>query len=135
MSLINVKRALERHLNNLTPALSTAYEGESFSPVAGTPYQRVQLVPRGVENPVLGDEYHRLIGEFQVFLAYPLNKGTGAALQRAELVKNHFKRGTFFQEGDVRVHVLETPDIKGTVITQDRLVVPIIIDYTAEVNS
>ncbi len=134
MSLINVKRALERHLNTMTPSISTAYEGESFTPVAGTPYQRVQIVPRRVENPVFGSSYHRMIGDFQVFLAYPMNKGTGSVLQRAEEIKSHFSRGLFFLENNTRIHILSTPEIMGTIVSQDRIIVPVIIEYTAEVT-
>jgi hypothetical protein len=134
MSMVSIKRALERRLSQMTPALSTAYEGADFKPVPDTAYQRVQFVPRQPQNPTFGDNYYREVGEFQVFLAYPLNKGSAEALTRAELIRDRFKRGTFMLENGIRIHVLSTPQIAGTIITQDRLVVPVIIEYTAEVN-
>ena len=134
MSLHNVKKSLERHLSTLVPNIDTAYEGDSYTPVSGTPYQRIQIVPRRVENPVFGSEYYRMIGEFQVFLAYPLNRGTGDVLTQAERVRNHFKRGTSFLENNTRVHILSTPEILSAIVTQDRIVVPVMIEYTAEVN-
>jgi hypothetical protein len=128
----NTKKALEKHLSALTPSLSTAYEGVSFSPVNGTPYQRVQLVPSRPENPTLGDEYFRDNGEFQVFLLYPSNKGTGEVLGRAEALRSHFKRGTTLTEGNSVVQIMRTPYISGCTIIGDRVIVPVLIRYSVE---
>jgi hypothetical protein len=128
----NTKKALEKHLSALTPSLSTAYEGVSFSPVNGTPYQRVQLVPSRPENPTLGDDYFRDNGEFQVFLLYPSNKGTGEVLGRAEALRSHFKRGTTLTEGNSVVQIMRTPYISGCTIIGDRVIVPVLIRYSVE---
>lgn len=128
----NTKKALEKHLSALTPSLSTAYEGVSFSPVNGTPYQRVQLVPSRPENPTLGDDYFRDNGEFQVFLLYPSNKGTGEVLGRAEALRSHFKRGTTLTEGNSVVQIMRTPYISGCTIIGDRVIIPVLIRYSVE---
>jgi hypothetical protein len=128
----NTKKALEKHLSALTPSLSTAYEGVSFSPVNGAPYQRVQLVPSRPENPTLGDDYFRDNGEFQVFLLYPSNKGTGEVLGRAEALRSHFKRGTTLTEGNSVVQIMRTPYISGCTIIGDRVIVPVLIRYSVE---
>jgi hypothetical protein len=128
----NTKKALEKHLSALTPSLSTAYEGVSFSPINGTPYQRVQLVPSRPENPTLGDDYFRDNGEFQVFLLYPSNKGTGEVLGRAEALRSHFKRGTTLTEGNSVVQIMRTPYISGCTIIGDRVIVPVLIRYSVE---
>lgn len=117
----------------MTPLLSTAYTSSSFTPVVNVPYQRVQLVPRKPENPTMGDSYYREIGEFQVFLAYPSNKGEGEVLARAELVQQHFARGTVIQSAGLEVIIPRTPQIAGSTISGDRLIVPVIIQYSVSI--
>lgn len=132
MPIAETKRAAERHLSTLTPAIPTGYEGVKFDPPT-TMYQRVQLSIRPPDDPVLGTGYYRERIQFQVFIVGEINKGTGEVLARAELVRNHFKKSTFLAEGDIRIHVLATPQISGSAIVQDRVVVPVLIDLVAEV--
>lgn len=133
--LTDIKKAFEKKLQTLSPALSTAYEGVAFTPVSGTPYQAVQLVPRRTENPSVGDDHYRDTGEFQVFLAYPTNSGSATILARAEALRTHFKRGTSLVEGSTTVLITRTPQISGTTVVGDRLVVPVIITYISDVIS
>lgn len=130
MAILTIKKALEKHLAAMTPALSTAYEGLSFTPVAGTPYQRCYVIPRRPENPTFGDSYYREVGEFQIFLAYPSNKGSGEVLARAELVQQHFARGTTLTEGGLDINILRTPQISGSTVAGDRIIAPVIIQYS-----
>ncbi len=132
MSLMKTIIGLTKRLNTLSPSLPTGYEGAKFDPPT-TIYQRVQFVPRKPDDPVFGRGYYRERVEMQVFINAPLNKGTGEALTRAELVRNHFKKGTKFTEDSVVLHVLETPRIAGTAVISDRVVVPVLIDVIAEV--
>ena len=134
MAILEIKRAAERHLNNLSPSIPTAWEGVSMTPPT-TIYQRVQFVPRSVQDPVLGAGFHREIASFQVFVCAPVNKGTAEAIARAELIRNHFKKGTTFLESGIRIHVLRTPQVVGASVSQDRIVVPILIELVAEVYS
>lgn len=54
MSIQLIRKALEKRLGALAPALSTAYENSSFTPVNGTPYQRVNLLPATPADLVMG---------------------------------------------------------------------------------
>ncbi len=135
MAIVEIKKALERHLSLLTPALSTAYENVAFTPVAGTPYQRVVVTTDKMVDPVMGSAYRREEGELQVFLAYPQGKGSSEVLTRAALVQSHFKRGTTLTEGNIQINFYSTPKIAGSLMTTDRLVVPVLVSYVAEVFS
>lgn len=132
MSYKTIRKLLETRLNALTPPLPTSYENTNFTEPTGA-YQKVQLVPIKALNPVMGDDYYREVGEFQIFLAYPRNNGTADAAERADLLKQHFSRGLTMQEGNVRVHILQTPRIAGGMIVNDRYVVPVIVRYEVEV--
>lgn len=133
MSLVTIKKALEKRLQLITPSISTSYESVSFTPVANEPYQKVQIIPRQPDNPTLGDGYYREVGEFQVVLAYPSNVGTLDVLTRAELVQQHFARGTSITEGDLTVIIPRTPQISGASVIGDRVIVPVIIRYLVEI--
>lgn len=135
MILSKIKRALERRLSTLTPAIPTAYGNAVYKPVANQPYQRVVFVPRNPNNSTLGSDFYLEQGEFQIFLAYPKNAGEADALDRADAIRSLFKRGTFMLEGDVRVHILGTPSVRGSAVIEDRLVIPIIVNFEAEVYS
>jgi hypothetical protein len=135
MAIIQVKRAAERHLAALTPVVATGYEGVSFNPPTDTIYQRVQFNIQRPQDPVLGTGFHREILSMQVFIAGLTNKGTAEVINRAELVRDHFKKGTVFTEGDVHIHVLRTPQVAGTTIASDRIVCPVLIELVAEVYS
>lgn len=133
MSLELIERALKRHLSQMSPNIATSYEGASFEPTKDVPYQYVQLTPRRPENPTMGDGYYREVGEFQIFLCYPIGKGTGEIRARAELVRKHFKRATTLIESGLDIIVPTTPQVAGTTIAGDRLVVPVLINYSAGV--
>lgn len=133
MELKNITNAFYKRLRTITPELSTAYESVSFEPIVGIPYQRVQLIPSRPENPTLGQEYHREVGTFQIFLCYPTNQGTFPVLERAELTRSYFQRGTTLVEGGSIINILRTPQIAGTSIVKDRIIVPVIIQYSVEV--
>lgn len=135
MAILEIKRAAERHLSNLSPAVSTAWEGVSFNPPANQMYQRVQFLVRAVTDPVLGKGFHRENISLQVFISGMANKGSAEVLARAELVREHFAKGTTFLESDIRVHVLRTPQISGTSISGDRIICPVLIELVAEVYS
>lgn len=132
MAIVETKRAAERHLNGLTPQLPTAWEAHEFKPPA-TMYQMVQFSINPPEDPVLGTGYYRERIQMQVFVVGKLNEGTGDVLARAELIRNRFKKGTFLTENGVDIHILSTPQIAGTSVTDTRVVCPILIDLVSEV--
>lgn len=132
MSVLKTQKALVKHLNLLMPNVPTAYEGASFT-TPNTLYQRLQFRINRPDDPVLGTGYYRERMEMQIFVNAPTNKGTGEALTRAELLRTHFKKGTTIAEDGVLIHILETPQIAGTIAIGDRIVCPVLIDVTAEV--
>lgn len=134
MAIIQVKRAAERKLNTLTPIVPTAWEGVSFTP-PDTVYQRVQFMIQSPDDPVLGTGFYRERMTMQVFIIGAANKGTSEVISRAELVRNHFKKGTVFTEDGVHIHVLRTPQVAGTTIASDRIICPVLIELVAEVYS
>lgn len=132
MAILETEIAVERYLNLLDPVLPTAYEGVNFTPPT-TMYQVIQYSINPPDDPVLGTGYYRERIQLQMFIVGEINQGTGDVISRAELVRNHFKKGTFLSEDGVDIHILRTPQISGTIKTEDRIVVPILIDLVSEV--
>lgn len=129
-----IKAALEKHLSLLAPAIETAYEGIPFVPTTGIPYQKVQFAPQRPLNPTMGDSYYRDSGQLQIFLCYPIGKGTGEVLARAELLREHFKRGTTLTNGTRVVLITLTPQIAGTKMLGASVIIPVLITYSVEIN-
>ena len=134
MPIASTKRALERRLMALTPSLPTSFEGVSFEPTS-TMYQSCQLRISPPDDPVLGTGYYREKIQFQVFIVDAPNNGTTSAIQRAELTRDWFKKGSTFQEGAFRIHVLTTPTISSTAPVGTRTVITVMIDVVTEVYS
>lgn len=132
MSALNaVRAALETALNGMSPSLATAWENANYSPVTGTPYQRVFLLAAEPDNPEMG----RLTieqGILQVSLAYPLGTGSAAAEARAELIRSTFYRGASFTASGVTTIVEKTPEIAPALIEPDRYVRPVKIRWRAQ---
>lgn len=133
MSHKAVRAALETHLRDMTPAVTIVYENSTGNPVAGTPFQRVNLLPADPDNPTVGDGFYRELGVFQVSLHYPMNTGPGAAESRAEAIRTRFKRATTLTNSGITVTIDGTPTIASGFVDGDRWVVPVSIPYWANI--
>lgn len=134
MSILKTtKKLVENRLKTLSPLPPIAWEGVSFVPPAdGKLYLRCTLQIRQPDDTCIGGDYYRENAVFNVYVLDKLNIGTGNALGIAEDIRTLFKKGTVLQEGTTRVHILTTPRIAGSVVTNDRLVTPISIELTVE---
>jgi hypothetical protein len=132
--LPDIRKALELHLDGMTPSLATAWENTKFQPVVGVPYQRVNLLPGIPENPTIGGTFKRELGLFQVTLMYPQGTGTKDAGDRAQLIRDRFPRGTELNHGNVYVMVDKTPEIRPGSQDGDRWSVPVRIQYYANIS-
>ena len=130
MSITNVRVALETALNAMTPALATAWQNVSYTPIAGTPYQRVWLLTAEPEHREFGASYTET-GYLQLDLCYPQNTGAGAIEQRIELIRSTFKRGTALLNGGITITVIAAPELAPSYLDGDRFVRPIKIRFHA----
>lgn len=133
MSLVLVRQALEVALAAIAPALPSAWENAPYTPVAGTPYQRVTLLAAEPVNAEMNSAYTEQ-GFMQVSLAYPLNTGSKAATLRAKAIRTTFYRGASFTASGVTVHVERTPEIMPGRVEDDRFVIPVRIRFYAHIR-
>jgi hypothetical protein len=132
VSVTAIRAALEGALAAMSPALSTAYENVTFTPVAGTPYQAVAILlarPSNTENA----PSHLEQGFVQVTLRYPLNTGPAAAAARAELIRAAFPRGRTLTSGGINTTISDTPEITPGSVDGDRWAVPVRIRFFAHI--
>ncbi len=131
---INVRRAFEKTLAAMASALPTAYENVIFTPVAGTPYQRINILRAAPADLVMGRTLTQLQGICQVSLFYPQGEGTADAELYAERIKALFKPPMSITEGSTRIDVNNTTTIATGFNDEDRWVIPISIPWSAYVT-
>lgn len=130
MSAVLIRQALEVALAAMSPSLASAWENTPYTPVEGTPYQRVYVLFGDPDNPEMG-RFTQERGILQVSLAYPLGDGPAAAMTRAELIRDTFYRGASFTASGVTAVVEKTPEISPAQIEDDRYVVPVRVRFFA----
>lgn len=131
MSLSLIRQAFEKRLALLSPALSTAHENVQFTPLPGTPYQRVNLLPAAPDNSIQGGASYFERGLFQITLCYPQGVGAGAAEAQSQLLRTHFKRGSALLESGLTITVIETPKVAPARLEGDRYEIPISVAFQA----
>ena len=134
MSILKTKIALESRLASNFPSVQIAPESVTFFAPPNASYFRLNLQIGKPDDPVLGSKYRRENLVFQVFCIAETNKGTAAALTLAEQVQGVFQRGTFISVDNLRIHVFTTPQVGSSVVANNRLVVPVFIPVTVEVQ-
>ena len=133
MSNVIIRALLEVHLNTIAPSIATAFENVPFTPVNGTPWQRVNLLTAPTLNPTFGDAFHRETGIFQVTLYYPENAGASACATRAELIRSQFVRGLTLTSGTLRVLIDRSPWVSQGMNDGGWYRMPVSIPYVADV--
>ena len=133
MEILNIKRAAETLLLSIPPAIPTGFESVDFEPPTGLMYQRCQFRIDPPTDPVFPAGFHRENVQFQVFIADIKGNGTADAISRAGLIRDTFYKGLTLDEGGTKIHILETPQIGSTFVAQDRILIPVFIQLTAEV--
>lgn len=131
-AILDAKRAVERLLVAVSPVLPTAVEAVPFAPPVGM-YQKCQFLVRSPVDPVFTAGYHRENLQFQVFIVDVVGTGTAGVYTRAELIRDTFYKGRTFDEAGTKIHILSTPQIGGTLVTNERVICPVMIDLTVEV--
>lgn len=136
MSQASIRKAIEKRLALITPAIVTAFENADFKPPEDdvTPYQRVFLVPARPNNPTTGGTFVQENGFYQVTLKYPLGAGSADAQARAKAVRDWFPRGTQLTEDGITTTISNTPQELGGVVEGDRWSVAVRIPYFANIS-
>lgn len=131
MSQPLIRRAFEQRLK--LNGLPIGYENVEFAKPASGMFYYFDLIPATPVDDVMGSEFRFDVGIGQISLMYPLNKGTGAAEGRAEIIRDLFHRGLTLVEDDVQVEVVRTPAIAKGYPDQGFWRIPISVRYQAQI--
>jgi hypothetical protein len=136
MSLPQIRRALEKHLAALTPAVPTAWDNVTFSPPAdGSVYQEVKFVPNEPNGEMMDTLTFIEQGLLQVSVFYPQGKGPRDSDNRVDALRSHFRRGTTLVEGGVSTIITRVPSVAAGLPMEGQWRVPVTIYWQAQVNS
>ncbi len=133
-AILDAKRAVERRLIQAFPTTAISLENVEFNPTDNLYLRTAFRVNKPTDDSIGNDCYRENI-TFTVFVCDKLNKGTGNAINVAEQVRSAFYKRLTLQENNTRVHVLQVPQVSTATKTVDRLVVPVVITLTVEVNT
>lgn len=123
-----IRSILQTHLTELGK-FNTAWEGGNNQ--VTLPYQSVFLNISTTMTSTISDRpLAEESGFLQVTLFYPLGNGTRAIEQRASEIRQHFYGLSFIDDG-VQIVVHSPPQINNTFIIDDKLALPITINFTA----
>jgi hypothetical protein len=124
-----VHLAIQSTLAALTPAISNSWENVNFVPVAGTPYQKLNILLSDPDNLGYGSGPFREEGFFQVSLFYPKYAGTATVQARADLIRSTFYRGRILTSGSQKVVIQRTPTISAGRVDGDYYMVPVTVYF------
>lgn len=128
----SISIALETRLSQIASPLATEYENVPYTPVAGTPYQSLNLLLNDPINAELSRRYQEQ-GYLQVTLRYPVGMGKADALAKAQAIRDWFYRGLSLAYSDVIVTISATPMIGAAQIDDgNRYMLPVKIPFTAQ---
>lgn len=130
--IVDAKKAVLRFLTANT-TLRIAYENNDFKPPV-TQFLSTDFFINYPDDPVFGVGYHRDNITFNIYVHSPIDEGSGASDNKALEMRNLFKKGTFFSEGQTRIHILRTPRISSVSKLQDRLFQNISVELVVEVT-
>jgi len=134
MSVLKIRAALETALAAMSPPLETAWENTAYTPVSGTPYQRVSMTFAEPVNTEYGPGFQQG-GMFVVSLCYPQGGGPAEAAARIERLRATFHRGAVFTSEGLATTVARTPIILAALLEGDRYVVPVQTPFLATITS
>ena len=130
MSIAIIQSALEKRLQTLAPNLPTAWENVTFTPPSSM-WQRVNHLINVPRDLALERTLRMDRGIFQVTVHAPINTGRLAAMQRAELIRDHFAPVLMLTEGAVRVDIVDTPRIASPMADEPWWAVPVSVYWSA----
>ena len=102
----DIDSALDARLNTLASPPPVAWENKTYEPSMGTLYLRPTSLPGESKQATLGDNgTDENVGVYQVDVFAKLGLGKKAAIVQADLVADHFKRGTLLTYNSRNVRI------------------------------
>lgn len=129
-----IRTAFQSYLNTITPTIATAYEGGNYTPVSGTPYQEVYILPADNVNDTIDEKSYFASGIFQINLRYPFGVGVKDIESRIELYMQNFYFNQKITKDDLDIYLTSTPRYTNLGKDGDRIVYSFYVNYRAYIE-
>lgn len=133
MSILKIKQTVQSALVAAFPSTPIAFESVDFEEPEQV-YLRITFTPGKPTDSTYGNKYYRENVRVNIFVVGAKSKGTSEVLTLAEQVRSTFDRGWVQDVDNLRIHVFTKPQISGVGVTDAKIVVPVFIEFTVEVN-
>lgn len=135
MSVVAIRAALEKDLEQMSPALPTAFENEDFTRPEDGAFQIVHVLSSGPANNENSSSYTEL-GTLFVRLMYPPGEGWGAAAARAQAIRDRYPRGrSIVATGGLVITIEGTPMFGTADIDDGRFSLPVQVPFYAHISA
>lgn len=132
MSPENIFRKLiEERIDSL--GYPIAWQNVEFNPPEDL-YLAVTYNFRKPNDSSVGSNCEIKNANVNIYVMQQLNTGSGDMFEVVHEIEQLFKRGTTMEEANVRLMILNSPYITGSVPTTQRMVMPIVIPVTIFIN-
>lgn len=131
---LTIKSLIRAAFEAIPGGLLTAFPNRKFNPPAlSVAWQKFNVVFARPEEQTAGTGFYREIGFLQATLFYPIGEDEGAALERAELVRNSFPKGSSLAKDGITVHFNNVGQIMEGPPTDENYVVIVRVPFYADV--
>jgi len=128
----DLDKMLVAHLNSMVGLPSVAWENKDFDPVHGNIYLRPTLLAGEVYQASLGENgTDGNLGIYQIDIFIESGKGRSEAVNMADIISNHFKRGTYLTYNGRTLRTKNVSRRVGTNNGDGWYQIPVIINYIA----
>lgn len=104
-SFLNIQTALENKLATSVAGLPIAAENTKYVPTLGTAWCRSNIVANTTQLVHLDSLYQEITGIYQIDLFYPINKGSGPALTKADVICSAFKATSYLTKNNDKIYI------------------------------
>ena len=127
----SISAALDGRLNTLASLPPVAWQNVAYEPTSGVLYLRPTLLPAPTQQAGLGDAgLDENQGIYQIDIFAAVGGGRGVAEAQADLISDHFKRGTSLTSAGTNVRLRDVSRTAG-IVDGDRFAISISINYMA----
>lgn len=114
----------------LSPAHDVAWPNESYLPVAGAPYLKVEHIPNRTLRAFIGsNEPHQYRGILQIGVMAKLNRDLAVGLEVAGDVADHFTADLRLTAHGVTVRITSNPSVGLPQPQATHLMIPVSVEY------
>jgi hypothetical protein len=129
-----INQAFNAQMALITPTIQTSYEGVSFTPTSGTPYQELYIIPALNNGFAISSPNFISSGIFQITLKYPSGVGLLPIMERVNLYMQNFKKDMKLTKDGYDVYISDAPKYVNLGKDGDRVIFAVSINYNCFVS-